>query len=87
MYTLVPCTPRIIPFKQLHSFNAHDLSDYKSDTTVDEPFLFVTFGRIRDGWYLQHAHFIPIVGVEKKGAYYLVYGDLPRQHPFGTTRK
>ena len=30
-------------------------------------------------------NFIPIVGVGKRGAYYLVYGDLPRQHPFGTT--
>ena len=35
--------------------------------------------------YFQHAHFIPIVGVGKRGAYYLVQGDLPRQHPFGTT--
>ena len=34
----------------------------------------------------QHAHFIPIiVGVGKGGAYYLVHGDLPRQHSFGTT--
>ena len=35
--------------------------------------------------YFQHAHFIPIVGVGKRGAYYLVHGDLPRQHLFGTT--
>ena len=35
--------------------------------------------------YFQHPHFIPIVGVGKRGAYYLVHGDLPRQHPFGTT--
>ena len=35
--------------------------------------------------YFQHAHFIPIVGVGKRGAYYLVQGDLPRQHSFGTT--
>ena len=35
--------------------------------------------------YFQHAHFIPIVGVEKLGAYELVHGDLPRQHSFGTT--
>ena len=36
--------------------------------------------------YFQHAHFIPIiVGVGKRGEYYLVHGDLPRQHPFGTT--
>ena len=33
----------------------------------------------------QHAHFIPIVGVGKRGVYSLVHGDLPRQHPFGTT--
>ena len=33
----------------------------------------------------EHAHFIPIVGVGKGGVYYLVHGDLPRQHPFGTT--
>ena len=33
--------------------------------------------------YFQHAHFIPIVGVGKRGAYYLVHGDLPRQHSFG----
>ena len=26
-----------------------------------------------------------IVGVEKRGEHYLVHGDLPRQHPFGTT--
>ena len=32
-----------------------------------------------------YAHFISIVGVGTRGAYYLVYGDLPRQHPFGTT--
>ena len=35
--------------------------------------------------YFQHAHFIPIVGVEKRGEYQLVHGDLPRQHSFGTT--
>ena len=35
--------------------------------------------------YFQHAHFIPIVGVGKRGEYLLVHGDLPRQHPFGTT--
>ena len=34
--------------------------------------------------YFQHTHFIPIVGVEKKDAYQLVHGDLPRQHSFGT---
>ena len=32
-----------------------------------------------------HAHFIPIVGVGKRGEYELVHGDLSRQHPFGTT--
>ena len=30
-------------------------------------------------------HFIPILGVGKRGAYKLVQGDLPRQHSFGTT--
>ena len=35
--------------------------------------------------YFQHAHFIPMVGGGKRGAYYLVHGDLPRQHSFGTT--
>ena len=35
--------------------------------------------------YFQHVHFIPIVGVGKRGEYYLVHCDLPRQHPFGTT--
>ena len=36
--------------------------------------------------YFQHAHFIPIiVGVGKRGENLLVHGDLPRQHPFGTT--
>ena len=35
--------------------------------------------------YFQHAHFIPIVGVGKRGEYKLVHGDLPRQHSFGTT--
>ena len=34
--------------------------------------------------YFQHAHFIPIVGVGKRGEYYLVHGDLPRQHTFRT---
>ena len=34
--------------------------------------------------YFQHAYFIPIVGVGKKGAYQLVHGDLPRQHSFRT---
>ena len=33
----------------------------------------------------QHSHFIPIVGVGKRGAYSLVHGDLPSQHSFGTT--
>ena len=31
------------------------------------------------------AHFIPMVGVGKRGAYELVYSNLPRQHSFGTT--
>ena len=35
--------------------------------------------------YFQHAHFIPIVDVGKRGEYQLVHGDLPRQHPFRTT--
>ena len=35
--------------------------------------------------YFQHGHFIPIVGLGKRGASYLAHGDLPRQHPFGTT--
>ena len=30
-------------------------------------------------------HYIPILGVGKRGAYSLVHGDLPRQHPFGIT--
>ena len=34
--------------------------------------------------YFQHAPFIPIVGVGKKGEYELAHGDLPRQHSFGT---
>ena len=37
--------------------------------------------------YFQHAinitTFIPIVSVGKRGAYYLVHGDLPSQRPFG----
>ena len=55
--------------------------------------------------YFQHAHFIPIVGVGKRGEYSMVstcplhtnsgcgkerrilHGDLPRQHPFGTTSR
>ena len=35
--------------------------------------------------YFQHAHFISIVGVAKRGAFQLAHGDLPRQNPFGTT--
>ena len=35
--------------------------------------------------YFQHAHFMPIVGVGKTGAYLLVHSDVPRQHSFGTT--
>ena len=35
--------------------------------------------------YFQHFHFVPIVGVGKRGVYQLVHGDLPRQHSFGTT--
>ena len=34
---------------------------------------------------VQHAHFIPIVGVENKGTYYEVHGDLAKQHSFETT--
>ena len=37
------------------------------------------------GVLFQHAHFIPIVGVGKRGEYLLVHSDLPRQHSFGTT--
>ena len=35
--------------------------------------------------YFQHAHSMPLVDVGKRDAYLLVHGDLPRQHPFGTT--
>ena len=42
---------------------------------------FLAYGHL----YFQPAHFIPIVGEGKRGAYSLVHGDLPRQHPFGTT--
>ena len=43
------------------------------------------FTMIHTRRYFQHAHFIPVVGVGKRGAYSLVHGDLPRQHSFGTT--
>ena len=50
---------------------------------------FLTKGGIhcisRSSRYFQHAHFIPIVGVGKRGEYQLVHGVLPRQHSFGTT--
>ena len=45
-------------------------------------------------WYFEHdmtinitpSYFIPIIlGVGKRGAYYLVNSGLPRQHSFGTT--
>ena len=45
----------------------------------------VTLGQQYNRRYFQHAHFIPIVGVGKRGIYQLVHGDLLRQHPFGTT--
>ena len=35
--------------------------------------------------YFQHAHFIPLVTVGKRGDIKLIRGDLPRQHSFGTT--
>ena len=35
--------------------------------------------------YFQHAHFMPIVDVGKRGAYLLVHSNLPRQNSFGTT--
>ena len=44
-----------------------------------------TYYNIKYYYYFQYAHFIPIVGVGKRGEYELAHGDLPRQHPFGTT--
>ena len=38
-----------------------------------------------ENMYFQHAHFMPIVGMGKRGVYKSVHGDLPRQHSFGTT--
>ena len=35
--------------------------------------------------YFQHAHFMPIVGVGKRGVNYFVHGDLSWQNSFGTT--
>ena len=46
---------------------------------------------LKEGGYItpvlsvQHAHFIPIVGVGKRGAYHLVHGDLLRKHSFEST--
>ena len=37
--------------------------------------------------YFQHFHFIPLVGMGKRGVYLLVHDDLLRQNPFGTTLK
>ena len=34
-----------------------------------------------DTFNMPTSYFIPIVGVGKRGAYQLVYGGLPRQHP------
>ena len=34
---------------------------------------------------VQHAHSIPIVGVENKGTYDVARGDRPKQHSFETT--
>ena len=42
-------------------------------------------GRLYSLQYFEHAHLIPIVGAGKRDAYYLVHGDLPKQHSFGTT--
>ena len=38
-----------------------------------------------DPVHYQDTHFIPIVGVGKRGEYESVHGDLPRQYSFGTT--
>ena len=38
-----------------------------------------------DGKEVQHAHFMPIVGVGNRGVYSLVHGDLQKQHSFETT--
>ena len=35
--------------------------------------------------HFQHAHFIPTVGLGKRGEYQLVHSDLLGQHSFGTT--
>ena len=45
----------------------------------------ITTSRLYGSRYFQHAHFIPIVSMGKKGVYSLVHVDLPRQHSFGTT--
>ena len=50
--------------------------------SVSSAFPFPLFTILRR--YFQHAYFMPIVSVGKIGAYYLVHGDLPRQHSFGT---
>ena len=53
---------------------------------VSVPHITVGFSSVILYCYFQHAHFIPIiVGLGKRGEYYLVHGDLPRQHSFGTT--
>ena len=62
----------------------------KSDTTsflplggLHEDKLCIPGTKVNGSQYcrcFQHAHFIPIVGVGKRGAHYLVHGDLPRQH-------
>ena len=51
--------------------------------TVASPYSnYMKYGTVQ---YFQHAHFIPKLGVGKRGEYYFVHGDLPRQYSFGTT--
>ena len=57
---------------------------YSSQSSID-PFWSRRVPLVVLSRYFQHAHFIPIVGVGKRGEYLLVHGDLPRQHSFGTT--
>ena len=65
--------------------HAQDWQPYLVDpysAMCDDHTYYIVIGQFSS--ILQHSYFIPIVGVGKKGAYWLIHGDLPRQHSYGT---
>ena len=74
------------PDRVLHNNSISKLGNKRASRMASriKPKLHEGASECKTNEHVVHAHFIPLVGVGKRGEYLLVQGDLRSQHSFGT---